>query len=126
MTHSSTRFSIVVPTYQRRDVLLGTLASLGALETPWPVELVVVVDGSTDGSADAARAVDVPFTVTVVEQANAGAAAARNRGAATARGEHLLFLDDDMTADPRLLVEHDAVLRAGADAAVGHIPLHPD
>ena len=126
MTHSSTRFSIVVPTYQRRDVLLATLASLGDLETPWPVELVVVVDGSTDGSADAARALDLPFPVTVVEQPNSGAAAARNNGAARARGEYLLFLDDDMVAHPRLLVEHDAVLRAGADAAVGHIPLHPD
>jgi GT2 family glycosyltransferase/peptidoglycan/xylan/chitin deacetylase (PgdA/CDA1 family) len=124
--HSDYRFSIVVPTYERRDVLVESMRSLARLETPWPVELVVVVDGSTDGSADAARAVDIPFPVTVVEQANAGAAAARNRGAATARGQYLLFLDDDMTADPRLLVEHDAVLGAGADAAVGHIPLHPD
>ncbi len=120
------RFSIVVPTYERRDVLVESMRSLARLETPWPVELVVAVDGSTDGSADAARAVEVPFPVTVIEQSNAGAAAARNAGAAAARGEYLLFLDDDMTADPRLLVEHDTVLSAGADAAVGHIPLHPD
>ena len=126
MTHFDYRFSIVVPTYQRRDVLVQSMGSLVRLETPWPVELIVVVDGSTDGSAEAARAVDAPFPVTVVEQPNAGAAAARNRGAASARGQYLLFLDDDMAADSRLLVEHDAVLSAGADAAVGHIPLHPD
>ncbi|WP_198597831.1 glycosyltransferase [Blastococcus atacamensis] len=115
-----------MPTYQRRDVLLQTLTSLGGLDTPWPVELVVVVDGSTDGSAEAARALTLPFPVTVVEQPNGGAAAARNNGAAHARGEYLLFLDDDMVADPRLLVEHDAVLGDGADGAVGHIPVHPD
>ncbi|SNR77272.1 glycosyltransferase [Blastococcus mobilis] len=126
MTPSGARFSIVVPTYQRRDVLLGTMTALARLETPWPIELVVVVDGSTDGTADAARAVPLPFPLTVVEQPNRGAAAARNAGAASATGEFLLFLDDDMVADPRLLVEHDAVLRQGADAAVGHIPLHPD
>ncbi len=126
MTSNEYRFSIVVPTYERRDVLTESLRSLARLETPWPVELLVVVDGSTDGSAEAARAIEAPFPVTVVEQANAGAAAARNHGAALARGEYLLFLDDDMTADPRLLVEHDAALHQGADAAVGHIPLHPD
>lgn len=126
MTRSGVRFSIVVPTYQRRDVLLESIASLAQLETPWPVELVVVVDGSTDGTADAARGVALPFPLTVVEQPNRGAAAARNAGAARAGGEFLLFLDDDMVAEPRLLVEHDAVLGRGADAAVGHIPLHPD
>ncbi len=119
--HSDYRFSIVVPTYERRDVLVESMRSLARLETPWPVELVVVVDGSTDGSAEAARAVEIPFPVTVVEQPNAGAAAARNHGAAVARGDYLLFLDDDMTADPRLLVEHDAVLSAGADAALGEL-----
>ncbi len=125
MAESEYRFSIVVPTYQRRDVLVGTVRALAELETPWPVELVVVVDGSTDGSADAVRALPVPFDVTVLEHPNRGLSATRNRGAAHARGEYILFLDDDMTADPRLLVAHDEVLRGGADAAVGHIPLDP-
>jgi GT2 family glycosyltransferase/peptidoglycan/xylan/chitin deacetylase (PgdA/CDA1 family) len=122
----SARFSIIIPTYQRRDVLVETVQAIAGLETPWPCELVVVVDGSTDGSAEAARAVPVPFPVRVVVQDNRGAAAARNHGAAEAHGEVLLFLDDDMVVDQRLLVEHDAVLRAGADAVIGHIPLHPD
>jgi GT2 family glycosyltransferase/peptidoglycan/xylan/chitin deacetylase (PgdA/CDA1 family) len=120
------RFSIVVPTYNRRDVLVDSIRSLAGLESPWPCELIVVVDGSTDGSAEAARAVPMPFPVRVIEQSNAGAAAARNTGAAQARGEYLLFLDDDMVAHPRLLIEHDAALSRGADAAVGHIPVHPD
>ena len=126
MSEYSCRFSIVVPTYNRRDVLIQSMRSLAGLETPWPVELLVVVDGSTDGTAAAARAVPMPFPVRVIEQPNGGAASARNTGAAQARGEYLLFLDDDMVADPRLLIEHDAVLGRGADAAVGHIPIHPD
>ena len=82
MSQSNCRFSIVVPTYNRRDVLVESMRSLAALETPWPVELVVVVDGSTDGTAEAARAVPLPFPVRVIEQPNGGAASARNTGAA--------------------------------------------
>ena len=126
MTQDSWRFSIVVPTYNRREVLVDSMRSLAGVETPWPCELVVVVDGSTDGTAEAARDVPMPFPVRVIEQPNGGAASARNTGAAQARGEYLLFLDDDMVADPKLLIEHDAVLSRGADAAVGHIPVHPD
>jgi len=120
------RFTIVVPTYNRRDVLLETMRSLANLDRPWPCELVVVVNGSGDGSLEAAQALAMPFPTTVLFQPNAGAAAARNYGASRARGEFLLFLDDDMVAEPRLLVEHDRVLQDGADAVVGHIPLHPD
>ncbi|MCW2812260.1 MAG: polysaccharide deacetylase [Friedmanniella sp.] len=120
------RFSIVIPTFNRREVLLQTLHDLGRLEAPWPVEVVVVVDGSQDGSVEAAREVALPFPTRVLYQPNSGAAAARNRGAAAARGDYLLFLDDDMAADPRLLIEHDRALAAGADAVVGHMPLHPD
>ena len=82
----SARFSVIIPTYQRRDVLVETLQAIAELETPWPCELVVVVDGSTDGSAEAARAVPVPFPVRVVVQDNRGSAAARNHGLRHARG----------------------------------------
>jgi GT2 family glycosyltransferase len=85
----------------------------------------VVVDGSEDGSAEALRKMDVPFSLIVLEQPNRGRAVARNRGASVARGEILLFLDDDMEAHPRLLTEHDLSHREGADVVLGHIPLHP-
>jgi peptidoglycan/xylan/chitin deacetylase (PgdA/CDA1 family)/glycosyltransferase involved in cell wall biosynthesis len=117
--------SVVVPTFQRRDSVLACAAALERQRSAPPFEVIVVVDGSTDGSADALRELTPPFSLRVVEQRNQGAAAARNAGAALARGAVLLFLDDDMEADPRLLAEHGRSHEEGADAVVGHLPLHP-
>src|SRR5204863_6731215 len=120
------RFSVVIPTYQRRDVVVSSVRALATQEDAPPFEAVVVVDGSVDGTAEALRGVATPFPLSVVEQPNAGRPAACNRGAAAASGELLLFLDDDMEAHPRLLAEHDRSHREGADAVIGHLPLHPD
>src|SRR6266487_2852993 len=120
----SLRFSIVIPTYQRRDVVLSSVHALAAQEDGGPFEVIVVVDGSTDGSADALRELETPFPLSVIEQPNRGQAEARNQGVAAARGELLLFLDDDMEAHPRLLAEHDRSHREGADVVLGHIPVH--
>jgi glycosyltransferase involved in cell wall biosynthesis len=120
------RFSVVIPTFERRDVVVSSVRALAAQEDAPPFEVVVVVDGSTDGTAEALRALATPFPLSVVEQPNAGRPAACNRGAAAASGELLLFLDDDMEAHPRLLAEHDRSHREGADAVIGHLPLHPD
>jgi peptidoglycan/xylan/chitin deacetylase (PgdA/CDA1 family)/GT2 family glycosyltransferase len=100
--------------------------SLAHQEFDGKFEVIVVVDGSEDGSTQALQTLDVPFRLTVLEQPNQGAATARNRGAAAAGGEILLFLDDDMEAHPRLLAEHDRFHREGTDVVLGHIPLHPE
>ena len=118
------KFSVVIPTYQRRDVVVSSVQALAA-QIEDSFEVVVVVDGSTDGTAAALRALMLPFPLRVIEQSNAGRAAAVNAGAEKARGRLLLILDDDMDADPRLLQEHDASHRAGVDVVLGHIPLHP-
>jgi glycosyltransferase involved in cell wall biosynthesis/peptidoglycan/xylan/chitin deacetylase (PgdA/CDA1 family) len=118
------RFSVVIPTYQRRDVVVESVRALGAQVGP-SFNVVVVVDGSADGTAGALRALDVPFPLAVLEQPNNGAAAARNRGAAAAVGDIILFLDDDMRAAPDLLEAHEQRYRAGADAVMGHIPIDP-
>jgi glycosyltransferase involved in cell wall biosynthesis len=109
-------FSIVIPTFQRRDVVCAAARALAAVRYRGRIELIVVVDGSTDGTADDLRAIDMPFPVNVVEQPNGGASAARNLGAALAGNDILLFLDDDMIAEPDLVEQHARLHREGANA----------
>ena len=103
--------TVVVASYQRRDPLLRLL---GALEEQWEAEpelaadldVVVVLDGSTDGSREAVERRTWSVPVTVHWQANRGAATARNAGLALA-GEHLVwFLDDDLVPSDGLLARH--------------------
>ncbi len=119
------RFSIVIPTYQRRDIVVRMVAALDR-QLHSDFEVVVVADGSTDGTAAALRKLRVRFPLTVLEQSNQGAAAARNAGASASRGELLVFLDDDMEADPKMLTEHDRSHREGADLVLGHLAVHRD
>jgi len=119
------RVSIVIPTHRRRDVLVRIVKELDR-QVFRKFEVVIVVDGRTDGTSAALRRLTLSFPLTLIEQANSGAAAARNAGAAEATGELLLFLDDDMAAHPRLLVEHVQSHAEGADIVLGHVPLHPE
>jgi peptidoglycan/xylan/chitin deacetylase (PgdA/CDA1 family)/glycosyltransferase involved in cell wall biosynthesis len=122
---ASPSFSIVMPTYQRRDVVTDAVKALCRLQYDGPVEAIIVVDGSTDGTAEALGGIACPFSLRVIGQPNAGAAGARNRGATEATGDILLFLDDDMICSPDILQHHARSHREGADAVLGHIPLDP-
>lgn len=118
-------FSIVIPTYQRRELVREAVRALCRLDYAGRVELIVVVDGSTDSTAAALSEIDCPFPFRIIEQRNAGAASARNRGAAEAGGDIILFLDDDMIAEPDVVQQHSLTHRAGADAVLGQIPIDP-
>lgn len=119
------RFSVVIPTFERRETVLRTVAALGR-QAERDFETIVVVDGSRDGTAAALEALAPSFPLRVLELPNQGAGAARNAGAELAAGEVLLTLDDDMEADPRMLAEHDRCHRDGADVVLGDLPVHPD
>jgi len=119
-----TRISVVIPTFQRRETVTRSVAALDG-QSFRDFEVVVAVDGSTDGTAEALRALEAGFPLRVVEQENQGRAAAVNAGAAVAAGEILLILDDDMSADPALLAEHDRSHRDGAEVVMGDLPLDP-
>ena len=92
--------SIVIPVYNAAAFLAETLASVFAQDHR-PIDVIVVDDGSTDRSLTIAKSW-VP-AVRTLHQANAGPAAARNRGIEVARGEYLTFIDaDDLWPQGRL------------------------
>jgi GT2 family glycosyltransferase len=109
------RLSVVIPAYNRATLLPITLRSLLAQERVAD-EILVVDDGSTDGTAAVAEAFGSP--VRVIRQANQGPGVARNRGLAEARGEYIHFFDSDDLALPSLhRVQIEALERSGADLA---------
>jgi GT2 family glycosyltransferase len=126
---ASARLSVVIPTYQRRDSLLRTLASLRSQTLPTDeYEVIAAVDGSTDGTAEAARRFAAPYAIAVLEGPNRGRAAACNAGMRAAAGTVVVLLDDDMEASPGFLAAH-ARAHSGPvkRAVVGAAPIvvHP-
>lgn len=119
MTESTVPFvSVVIPTYRRPAALDRCLASLATQDYPHDrFEVIVVEDGGAE-SAGGERAME-GMCVKWLRVPHGGPAAARNRGAAVARGAILLFIDDDCTADSRWLSTMAARVGACADAAIG-------
>jgi glycosyltransferase involved in cell wall biosynthesis/peptidoglycan/xylan/chitin deacetylase (PgdA/CDA1 family) len=103
------KFSVVIPTYNRETVLRRTLPSIFEQDFPADAyEVVIVVDGSTDGTSEFLRSAKPGCGLRIVEQANSGQTVALNVGGKSARGEFILFLDDDIICCPTLLQEHAA------------------
>ena len=116
------RLSVVVPAYQVADWLAESLASV--LDQSFrDLEVVVVDDGSTDGTGDLAdRIAAGDARVRVLHQANAGLSAARNVGVEHATGELLAFADSDDLVLPgayqRMVASLDA---SGSDLVIGAV-----
>lgn len=111
------RVSVVVPSYEgaaRVRRLLSNLAQQTAVGT---FEVVVVDDGSPTVLAEQVDPSAYPFALKLVRQANAGAASARHRGATQAKGELLLFVDDDMEVPDTFVAAH-AERHAGGEQVV--------
>jgi glycosyltransferase involved in cell wall biosynthesis len=89
--------SIIMPLYNRGWCVAGCIESIGL--GPAGAELIIVDDGSKDDSIPRAKQalarLDQFANVTLIEQGNAGPSTARNRAAAAAKGEWLVFLDSD-------------------------------
>jgi len=101
------KLSIILPTYNRLDRLRRVIQALSSQTVAADsYELIVVSDGSTDGTDQflAELALTIPFTA--VFQSNQGVAATRNHGLQKACGELVLFIDDDVVPAPELLAEH--------------------
>jgi GT2 family glycosyltransferase len=111
--------SVVVPTYNRLSRLKKVLAALERQQFPRDqFNVVVISDGSTDGTDEHLRDPALELDLLFVTQANQGPAAARNHGIKRASGEYVLFLDDDVVPAPELLAEHMRLHRAEKDLVV--------
>lgn len=119
------RLSVLVATHQRRELLRLLLRSLGRqTQSPQDFEVVVVVDGSRDGTREMLgdyrpRA---PYRLSFDHQPQCGKPAAINRAAAMASAPYCLVLDDDMAPAPELVAEH-LRLQEERDGVVGVGPM---
>lgn len=101
MSAERPRFSVILISANRREMLLDALASLDPIRDD--VEILLVDNGSIDGSAAAVRAA-FPDVRLIEAGRNLGVAEGRNEGARHARGEILIFMDDDaLLESPRIL-----------------------
>lgn len=103
--------TVIIPAYNRADLLPETLASL-LDQTRVPDEIIVVDDGSTDGTPDLLANYDPP--VRVIRQENRGLAGARNTGIDAAQGDLIAFLDSD-----------DLLLPASIERRAEYLETHP-
>jgi glycosyltransferase involved in cell wall biosynthesis len=112
--------SIIMPCYNAASHLPRSVGSvLAQTRADW--ELVIVDDGSTDGSwQELQRLAATDPRIRAIHQANAGAAAARNRGLQHARGIYTAFLDADDTWAPEFLEAMSAALDDDPDAGIAY------
>ena len=95
--------SVIVPVYKSRDTLLRCVESLQA-QTAKDLELILVDDGSPDGSGTLCDELAGKYAeIRVLHKENGGVSSARNAGIRAARGEYLLFADSDDYVEPDMV-----------------------
>ncbi|HTG45381.1 MAG TPA: glycosyltransferase, partial [Verrucomicrobiae bacterium] len=104
----STRFSVLVPSFNREELLRETIDSVLS-QSHKNYELIVIDDGSTDGTWDMLQSYG--NRVRALRQSNRGPEVARNLGGAHATGEYLVLLDSDDLLLPHSLATYDQVIR---------------
>jgi glycosyltransferase involved in cell wall biosynthesis len=103
--------SILIPAYNAEEFIAASIRS--AIVQTWPrKEIIVVDDGSTDGTADVARRF-ASKEVAVVSKQNEGAAATRNHAFALSQGDYVQWLDADDLLAPDKIERQLAALREG-------------
>ena len=109
MNSSKPLVSVIVPVYNGEDFLVDALASIRQQDY-CPLEIVIVNDGSTDGTVELAATLGQD--INWIQQQNNGPSAARNAGLATARGEFIAFLDaDDLWPPGKLQAQVELLLQ---------------
>lgn len=120
--------SVVIPTHQRREALRRALRALcEQTAAPAGYEVIVSVDGSSDGSEEMAASFDAPYDLRVTAGPSRGRAAACNSAIELARGEVLIVLDDDMQPAPAFVERHLSHHPPGSQLCVmGAVPIELD
>ncbi|MGA2782357.1 MAG: glycosyltransferase [Smithella sp.] len=103
------RFSVLIPVYNREDCIQETIDSVLA-QTFMDFELIVIDDGSSDGTPDLLRSYG--DRIIIIQQTQRGPEVARNIGASQANGEYLALLDSDDLLLPCALATYEKVIRA--------------
>jgi glycosyltransferase involved in cell wall biosynthesis len=111
-------FSVVIPAYNARRLIGSTIRSV-LRQTRDDFELIVVDDGSQDGTPEVVSAIADP-RLRLVRQANRGTAGARNRGIQESTGELVSFLDNDDLWMPSYLEQMGSALEADARAGFAY------
>ena len=104
-------WSVVIPTYNRLPILQKCLQAMEAQDFTQPYEIVVVDDGSTDGTVEFLQSHRHEFPhVRLLLQSHEGAAIARNTGIDLATGDTIVFIDSDLVVTPIFLSAHAQAL----------------
>ncbi len=115
----SPELSVVIPTYNRRETLARVLRGLDDQTLPsGAYEVIVVDDGSGDGTSELLKAFRGAFRLQTIAQKNTGPAGARNRGVRAASGEIIVFLGDDTVPEREFLEVHLQSHRAAGSRKV--------
>ncbi len=122
------KLSLVIPTYNRRASIERLLHAVSGQNFPQEdCEVIVVMDGSEDGTRELLEQVSLPFTFRSIWQQNKGRAAACNTGICSAQSELIVLLDDDMEPSPGFLSAHWMAHQAGTELGVlGAVPVLTD
>lgn len=115
--------TVVIPVFNERARIAATLEAADAAlsRSGFEADFVVVDDGSTDGTADAARAAKLGRRLDVISQPNSGRVPARRAGLAAATGEFVLFLDSRVILEPSGLAYVRDRLEKGELVWNGHV-----
>lgn len=120
-TTDDLRLSVVIPAYREKQRIASTIAeirsSLASLEAGADLEIVVVDDGSGDGTANAAREAGADLVIELPQ--NQGKGAAVRAGVLASRGRTVAFTDADLAYSPDQLLLMLNAVEAGCDLAIG-------
>lgn len=101
------RASLVIPTMNKLPRLKLVLTSIEAqVEAKDLFEVIIVDDGSTDGTGDYVKSLNMDLDIRLIRQKNSGRAATRNTGMTAANNELIIFADDDLILAPNFIKAH--------------------